>query len=154
MEGMGSILLLGFFTAICAIIALILCLFKCKIPCKTLRKILKPNRVLQSSLLFMLGAFFEILVCVSISMKMLTYYEQLNRADHMSLAFQFIFLLAILTFIGFIIDFAFRVSPKLVTMTKGKQFKSKQEHLKKIHEKFELKQSRRNSKKGQGLNFA
>ena len=62
----------------------------------------------------MTATFFENLICISISMKMLEYYDVLNSADKMSVALQFIFLVAVLAFIGYVTYFAFIVSPKIV----------------------------------------
>ena len=67
----------------------------------------------------MTGTFFENLVCISISMQMLTYYQVLNSADKMSIAFQFLFLAAVVAFIAYVTYFAIIVSPKLVARTKG-----------------------------------
>ena len=50
---------------------------------------------------------------------MLTYYEVLNSADKMSIAFQFIFLVAVAVFIVYVTYFAFVVSPKIVMLSKG-----------------------------------
>ena len=112
---MGSILLVGLFTAIIGMLSLLLTILRCKIKCQSLQ----PNEVLQSSVIFMMGTFFENLVCISISMQMLTYYEVLNSADKMSIAFQFIFLVAVAVFIVYVTYFALVVSPKIVMLSKG-----------------------------------
>ena len=80
---MGSILLIGLFQAICGVIALVIWLLKVRVPLR----IFRSNLVLQNSTVFMMGTFFEVLVCVSISMYMLTYYDELQEADDIALAF-------------------------------------------------------------------
>ena len=67
----------------------------------------------------MIGVFFEMLVSVSISMLMLTYYDELIEADNITLVFQFIFMVAIIVFIGFVTYFTFVVSPKLAILKQG-----------------------------------
>ena len=82
-EGMGSILWTGLFSAFIALLSVILVILKCKVKCK----IFQPDEVTLSLVTFMTGTFFENLVCISISMKMLTYYDVLNHVDKMSIAF-------------------------------------------------------------------
>ena len=97
------------------------------------------SKIRASSIMFMSGTFFEIIVCVSISMKMLTIYEFLNSSDVVSLFFQFLFLISVLFFIGFVSYFAFGVSAKLVIYYKGNSLISKRQKLKKIRETFRRK---------------
>ena len=131
-EQMGSILLIGIFQAICGALALVISLMKIRAPCRMVRS----NDVLQNSTIFMTGAFFEILVCVSISMLMLTYYDELVEADDMSLVFQFIFMVVIIVFIGFVSYFSFFVSPKLAILKQGQRYREREAKLTKIRAEF------------------
>ena len=112
---MGSILPVGLITIVIAIVSFTMTVSKRKIYCKSL----EPNEVTLGMVTFMTGTFFENLVCISISMQMLTYYEVLNSVDKMSIAFQFIFLVAVVAFIAYVTYFVIIVSPKLVARTKG-----------------------------------
>lgn len=143
-EGMGSILPVGLITLVIAFASFTMTVVKRKIFCKGLQ----PNVVTLGLVTFMTGTFFENLVCISISMQMLTYYEVLNSADKMSIAFQFLFLAAVVAFIAYVTYFAIIVSPKLVARTKGMQLSSKQEKISLIHKRFMFTSRRSLSLKG------
>ena len=115
-ELVGSVLWMGLFCGIIALLSIIFIIFKCQVRFK----IFESNAVTLSLVTFMTGTLFGNLVCISVSMKMLTYYEVLNSADHMSIAFQFIFLIAILAFFGYVTYFAIIVSPKIAERKRGR----------------------------------
>lgn len=143
-EGAGSILIVGLLTIILGLLAILSKIFSCKIPCKRLESVLQPSNVVPTITLFCIGTFFEILVCISISMRMLDLYEYFSWTDHLSVAFQFTFLVAIIVFIAFVIYFTFKMAPQLVTMTNGNNIRARQDKLKVIRQNFKRRASRLN----------
>ena len=72
---------------------------------KKCRKRLKLKGVFQNSLYFIHGVFFEVLVCVSMSMRMLDYYEYLNDSDKASIGLQFFFAVILFAYLMYVFYF-------------------------------------------------
>ena len=77
----------------------------CKCPCKSLRKSFSNAKAWSSSLIFIHGTFFEILVCVSISMSMVPFWEFFNKVDHASIGITFVFLAILIGYLAFVVFF-------------------------------------------------
>ena len=156
-DGMGSILIIGLFQLIIGIIAVIVFIVKWKPT--TGRKILQslhnffqPLKVFRRSTIFIVGCFFEILACVSISMRMLSFYDYFTWGDKISIALQFLFFLAIVIFILFVIHFTTRKASQLVTVTKANRLEARKENLEKVWASFNEKAKARRSQKTTNLN--
>ena len=77
-DGMGSIIFFVFFYILFSITVLFVSLCIKRIGSKWIKKNLTFGSFLNSFSTFIHGAFFEILVCVSISMKMMKFRDYLN----------------------------------------------------------------------------
>lgn len=99
-EGMGSIIIFAAWFLIQIIVSLVALRLSCC--CKRFKKCFALNKVASASLEFVDGTFFEIMVCVSVSMAMLEYKEFLNTADTVSVIFQFVFAAVLVAYLGFL----------------------------------------------------
>lgn len=99
---MGSIII---FAAIILIRILLVC-FCAKCPCSCAKKICSPKVVWVSALTFIHGTFFEIAVCVSVSMRMFEYKDYLEQSDKVSMAAQIFFIVVLVAYLSFILYFA------------------------------------------------
>ena len=103
LEGLGSI---AVFAAIqMGVILVALGLMTCKVncPCKWAHNIFTRSAAWSTSLIFLNGTFFEILICVSISMSMLPYSnEYLGSSDRVSIGFALLFLALLVAYLGFV----------------------------------------------------
>lgn len=95
---------------------------------------------------FIHGTFFEIAVCVFISVNLVNFWDYLNKADKMSAYFAYLFLLILVGYIAFAIyftlcrskDFAFKHRSIAEEEQKKFQEDSKDELLDKILKKRKL----------------
>lgn len=76
---------------------------------------LVPGKVLGGNLTFIHGTFFEVLVCVSISMQMLSYSSFLNEADWISVYMSFFYAGILGSYIVFLMYFSCTKSRLWVT---------------------------------------
>ena len=116
-EGLGSIMIFFWMGAVFLIIVLInkvlnkmtgrRCCFK------WFQNIFSPIHAWYSSLDFLQGIFFEVMICLSIGFRMIEYREYLNSADYISIYNQSVVLLIMIFFISLIMYFTYRVIPML-----------------------------------------
>ena len=102
--GLGSIAVFAFFQILTVIFSLILPLCICR--CNRLREKFSLTKAWQGSLTFLHGTFFEILVCLSISVGMLSYWEYFNEADHASVLLSLFFMLLMIGYLFTVLFFA------------------------------------------------
>jgi len=125
-DGMGSIIIFAGITIFQLVLSVLLnglrhCTGRNFLP----GRLLLPS-ILGGSLGFIHGVFFEVLVCVSISVKMLEYGEFLNDSDWVSLYLAAFFGLILLIYIAFLVYFSC-VSKKMVDKAQGTKNEEKQE---------------------------
>ena len=105
-DGMGSILIFAFAQIILIIVALLYQFFNCCPCCSNwAKKTFEMRKVRNDSLNFIHGTFFEIMVCVSVSMKMLKYDKYLNTPDLVSVGLQFFFAAILCLYVLFVTYF-------------------------------------------------
>ena len=105
--GLGSIAVFAAiqFCVIFLALAIGVCRLKC--PCKWGRNYFSPNRVWDSSLTFIHGVFFEILVCISVSMSLLPFMQDfLSGSDKISIGIAFFFMTLLVAYLMFVTYFA------------------------------------------------
>ena len=90
-DGMGSIIIFAMIQLLTGVIVLFLFPIIGRIKIKYIRKNYSWRAYLHSTLKFLHGTFFEICVCVSISMSMLKFKSYLNVSDWVSVAASFFF---------------------------------------------------------------
>lgn len=91
---------------------------------------------MSANLTFIHGTFFEVLVCVSISMQMLAYGEFLNISDWVSVFMSFFFGTILLTYVLYLLYFTCVKSRLWVTKAKGSILAKQEETVKKIHDEI------------------
>ena len=117
LEGMGSItilILLGL------AYILIMSLLRC-FGCRIFDKMSAPIGLFHSALGFMQGTFFEIILCASVGMQMLTMMEYLNQADKVAIGCQLLAALVLLSFILFVLYFTWFAGPRMVVQNQVKR---------------------------------
>ena len=116
-EGLGSITIFMWIGTLYLIAVAIKNTF-CKKSCrgKRMRDCCRPLDAWYSALGFLSGTFFEIMVCLSVSMKMLGMLEFLNSYDKFSIANQLVTCLIMVLYIFFSVFFALCRAPKLVKL--------------------------------------
>ena len=112
-ECMGSIIIIVWVGVLFILLAAMVFSFKCKIKFKWLRNQLKPLSVWYSILGFFQGTFFELLICLSVSMKVMENSEFFNGPDKFSVTNQMIVAFGLMVFIGFVTYFTIFVMPKV-----------------------------------------
>ena len=70
-DSMGSIIIFAIFEILYVVIAILIVMCGCRVTTKCLKQKFEVHTVRSSSIMFIHGTFFEILICVSISMGML-----------------------------------------------------------------------------------
>lgn len=98
-----------------------------------LRKRLVLSSVIGGNLTFIHGTFFEVLVCVSVSMLMLTYSDYLNSADRVSVYFSFFFGAVLASYCLLLLYFMCAKSRLWVTKAKGNRAHKQEENVRLIH---------------------
>ena len=117
MLGLGSIAVFAGLQLGMVLIAFGLRVCRVNCPCKSIRDTFAASAVWSSSLMFIHGTFFEITVCVSISMSMipfLKYENLLNDADSLSCTFALLFSTIMIAYIAYVFYFLCFKSSKLV----------------------------------------
>ena len=113
-EGLGSIMIFFWLGAIYLIMVLIAkVLNKQSCCCKKVPNSFSPLYAWYTSLDFLQGIFFEVMICLSVGFKMIEYRDYLNSADYISIYNQLAVFLIMIFFIGLITYFTYRVIPKL-----------------------------------------
>ena len=141
-EGMGSILVFLWcgFIYILIVTAVYYKGVKCKPRVQKL--CCGPWVAWNTTIGFLEGTFFEVMVCVSVSMRMLTFLEYLNDVDRFSIANQFVMAFILLALLCYILYFSIVKVPLLVafyTVRKAKDNDRAKEKLKKARDSFKEK---------------
>ena len=104
LDGMGSIYIFAIIQIVYIILAIILgCI---KVACiQWFYKKLDLGQIHVSSLGFIHGCFFEVLICVSISMYMLDFYDYLNPHDQYCVFLQFLFSAILIAYLSYVLYF-------------------------------------------------
>jgi len=102
-EGLGSIVIFAAWFLIQFIISLLVT--KLTFCCKCAKKKFAIKSVASDFLEFIHGTFFEIMVCVSVSMAMLEYRDYFTDADTFSVTLQFVFTVILAAYICFVFYF-------------------------------------------------
>lgn len=92
------------------------------------------------------GTCFEMLICVSISTRMLEFEDYLNQADKASIWAMYFFAAILLFFILKLAYFTFIKTNKLVLLNKAKKLEKNQELRESTLKKFEKLNARQSSK--------
>ena len=100
---MGSILIFAFIQIFIILLALLnlVSKFKCK-----WSRYLEINKTRASTLTFIYSTFFEIIVSISTAMGMVKYWDLLTDSDYVSICSQFLFSVALFSYILLVIYFA------------------------------------------------
>ena len=87
-------------------VAVRICRLRC--PCKWGRNFFSQRNVWHSSLTFFHGVFFEILVCVSVSLSLIPFLTEnfINNADRTSVGYALLFLALLIGYLLFVTYFA------------------------------------------------
>jgi len=125
-EGMGSIIIFAFAQILLSLLSAILECIRYRTGKSWLKNRLGASKVLTSNLAFVHGVFFEVLVCVSISMAMLSYSEFLNDSDWTSVYLSFIFAAILLCYIVFMLYFSCWKSMQMVVLARGNQLEGRE----------------------------
>ena len=104
-DGMGSISILALVKILEGLIAFCLLPVMGKIKSKYIKKRCGCKEYFYSTLKFLNGTFFEILVCVSISMSMFKFKDFFNTMDWVSVLMSFFFAALLITRIIFVVYF-------------------------------------------------
>ena len=128
-EGLGSINVYLWLGTIYLIFILLLRLLKCKCTCRK-KKYFRPMSAWYKSLGLLSGTFYEVMVSLSISMKIFEIWQYTNSSDKLSIAQQLIVLLVMAGYVGLLTYFTFLRIPKVVAMHQVKARKKNQEALK------------------------
>ena len=131
-DGMGSIII---FAAISILQLLLSAIFVGIRRCtgkNWMQKRLGFGDIFGGSLQFIHGVFFEVLVCVSISMKMLEYGQFLNTNDWISVYLSVFFAAILLSYIVFLLYFACRSQKQMVEKAQGEKFEENAELRKSV----------------------
>ena len=108
--GLGSITVFAAGQILTSVIALAIITCRLKLPFKWARRYFSAENTWANSLIFLHGTYFEIAVCVCISMSLVNFWDYLNSADKMSAYFAFMFLFFIVFYLIFAFYFAFCLS--------------------------------------------
>lgn len=127
LEGLGSIGIFAFLQFLTIIVAFFLRVLSIKCPCKWGQKTFSSSAVWSSTLTFVHGTFFEILVCVSISMSMVRFWDFYKSADHTSISISIVFLILLAAYLGFVAYFAVYKSHQMATLN---QVEVQERHIK------------------------
>lgn len=100
----------------------------------------------------MQGIFYEVLVSLSVSMKLLTWLDYLNTMDYFSIANQFIVLLIVLIFIAFLLVYAFKQVSRLRTYAFAKKIEERKHVIEKVRIQFKEKVGVKNLRKSYATN--
>ena len=113
-ENMGSIILFIWIGFVYLLLVALVSFLRRRLNWK--HKYFDSMKAWYSSLEFMQGTFFEILVCVSVSMKTFGFFDYLNPADKFSIANHLLVLVLTVLFMGMITYFTLFRLPKLAAL--------------------------------------
>ena len=79
---------------------------------------------MENTLLLINGTFFEVMISVSVSMRMLEYSKYLKEADHTSIGLSFLFAAILIAYILYILYFTIFVANDVVLKSKSELLSS------------------------------
>ena len=124
-EGLGSINLCFWLGTLYLIF--IAGLYRCKCQCTCRGKnFFTPMSAWYSTLGFLQGVFFEVMVSLSVSMKIFSIYEYLNLADKFNIANQLIVFIIFAVYVVFLTYFTFWRMPRIVAIHQMERIKKNQ----------------------------
>ena len=135
-EGMGSILLCMWIGLVYILIVALLVCCRAKVGNNRCRGCLTPFTAFSTAIGFMLGTFFEVLVCLSVSMSMFEIWEFLNASDKFSIANQLVVVIPVVAVTLYGAFFALFRAPKLVALRKFEKLEKNKENLDSIRQNF------------------
>ena len=136
-DGMGSISILALVKILEGLIAFCLLPVMGIIKSKYIKKRCGCKEYFYSTLKFLNGTFFEVLVCVSISMSMFKFKDFFNTMDWVSVLMSFFFAALLITQIIFVLYFTIFKTKHWVTKMDGERIeKFGMKKLKEIHSKI------------------
>ena len=132
-ENMGSIFVFAFIQIVLILSSLVwhrLRKFCCH--ARYQGKFLVANQA-QNGLIFIHGTFFEILLCVSVVVAMLPYWEWLNGADRFSLYVAGFFALILASYLLFVLFFAITKAKLITQKAFAEKYEGREDRLEEIH---------------------
>ena len=136
-DGMGSIIIFAFVQIMFIILALFLKFAGCcRCCCGWCKRNFDLKKVSSDSLNFIHGTFFEVMVCVSVSMRMLKYEKYFETPDYVSVVLQFFFALILITYVIFVTYFTIFKTGPLQIRSSGLIEASRKKHMKSIHKEI------------------
>ena len=136
--GLGSIAVFAVIQLALVLIWLILKVFRLRCPCEWGRQTFSGSSIWLSSLEFIHGTFFEIIVCISISMSMLTFTEFLKTSDKVSIAFSLFSAAFVIAYIILVSYFVCCRSKQLSEFHKAKEEERNLQRTLKFYHKWLL----------------
>jgi len=99
--GLGSIAVFAALQILTVFVAASLLTCRLKCPCKSVQNTFSQKYAWSGSLTFIHGTFFEVLVCVSVSMVMVPYWDNSERSDQVSIGCAYFFLALLVCYLLF-----------------------------------------------------
>ena len=121
LEGLGSIFIFAVIVFILLLITLLFKLINISCPCRWLKEKFNVAKVWLTTVRFIDGTFFEIVVCISISLNFIPFTEEgdlLNDTDEFSINSAYIFALAIFAYVVFFVYFQLCKAKQMVEIRK------------------------------------
>ena len=116
-EGMGSIMLLWWIGFVYLLVVAFVSYLRRRLNCQQRKyKWFDAWKAWDTCISFMQGTFFEVLVCVSVSMRSLALFDYLNYQDKFSIANHMLVTVSLVLFAGNITYFTFFRLPKLAAL--------------------------------------
>ena len=140
--GLGSI---GMFAALQLILVMLaLMCMRCRhqLPTKWLRALLAGPAVWASSLAFIHGTFFEILVSLAVNEQMVQYYEYWTEADHVSIITAFFFAFLLLCYLVFVLFFVCCKTQNLALLNRVEVEERNLNRCKELHKDLEVQKKK------------
>ena len=97
---------------------------------------------MYTTLGFLQGVFFEVMVSLSVSMKIFEIWQYTNLADRFSIANQLLVLVILAIYVGFLTYFTFSRIPKIVAMHLISEMQTHHELIEKIESNFKSQYKR------------
>ena len=145
LQGLGSIAFFACIQLLTVLLALMCVRCRQRLPSKKLRESLSGATVWGTSLAFIHGTFFEILVCLAVNEQMLEYYEHWNEPDHFSMYVAIFFGLLLLSYLGFGVYFVCFKSEALAQLNRIEEDKRNLERCEELHQKLAEDQGKKSS---------
>ena len=130
-DGMGSILIFAILQILLILFALAISLIKAN-RCSKCKQRFNFTDAYIGSLALIHGTFFETLVCVSISMEMLSFYDYLTQADKVSIGLQFFFGVVLLAYVIFVCYFTIFKTGMWVNKSRAEDIGERKKFIKSV----------------------